>query len=94
MTDHLISRTPPVHDVNKPLKERSESYRGPLVVYYPEDLADKDRAVYLGVASITSSADRRAGISLLEHAVPSGIPAKAMAVLGEGYLAEGSGSKP
>ena len=90
MTDHLISRTPPIHDVDKTLAERNESYRGPLVVYYPEDLSDKDRAVYMGVASITGSTDRPAGISLLEHAAPSGIPAKAMAVLGEGYLAEGS----
>jgi predicted CXXCH cytochrome family protein len=90
MTDHLISRNRPVQDVNKPLAERNESYRGPLVVYYPEDLADKDRAVYLGVASITSSTYRRDGISLLEHAVQRGIPAKAMAVLGEGYLADGS----
>jgi predicted CXXCH cytochrome family protein len=90
MTDHLISRSPPVHDVDKLLAERNESYRGPLVVYYPEDLADKERALYLGVASITGSADRRGGISLLEHTVQSGIPAKAMAVLGEGYLAEGS----
>jgi predicted CXXCH cytochrome family protein len=93
MTDHLIARYPPDQDANKPLAERTDSYRGPLVVYYPEDLAERDRAVYLGVASITSSADRRAGISLLEHTVPSSVPAKAMAVLGEGYLAEGSVQK-
>jgi predicted CXXCH cytochrome family protein len=90
MTDHLILRTPPNHDVKKPLKERSESYRGPLVIYYPEDLAGNNRSVYLGVASIASSTDRRTGISLLEHTAPTVLPAKAMAVLGEGYLAEGS----
>ena len=90
MTDHLISRSPPAHDVNKQLAERNETYRGPLVVYYPEDLAGRDRAIYLGVASISSSTDRRAGISLLQHVVQTDIPAKAMAVLGEGYLAEGS----
>jgi tetratricopeptide (TPR) repeat protein len=90
MTDHLISRRPLFRDVHKPLAERDEKYRGPVAIYYPERLSEKERDLYVGVASITGSADRRRGISLLERAVESGIPAKAMAVLGEGYLAEGS----
>jgi predicted CXXCH cytochrome family protein len=90
MTDHLISRRPPPADHAKPLAERDRSYHGPLVVYYPERLGDDERDVYLGVALITGSADRRRGIALLGQALQSGIPAKATAVLGEGYLAEGS----
>src|SRR5260370_6539829 len=90
MTDHLISRRTPFRDVHQPLAERDQSYRGPLVIYYPERLPEKERELYVGVDSITGSADRRRGISLLEHAAQSGLPAKAMAVLGEGYLAEGS----
>ena len=47
--------------------------------------------MYLGVALIDGSADRRAGIALLEkHASSRAIPAKAMAVLAEGYFSEGS----
>jgi predicted CXXCH cytochrome family protein len=89
MTDHLIQRKPPPRDLTKPLEERTESYRGPLAIYHPE-LAESERDFYLGVALITGSADRRRGIALLERAVHAGAPAKAIAVLGEGYLAEGS----
>src|SRR5207253_1675948 len=40
MTDHRIQRKPPPGDLTKPLAERTESYRGPLVVYHPEQLPD------------------------------------------------------
>jgi Tfp pilus assembly protein PilF len=90
MTDHLITRKPPARDASRPLQERTENYRGPLALYYPERLPPAERDLYIGAASITGSADRRHGIELLEKAVQSGAPAKAVAVLGEGYLAEGS----
>jgi predicted CXXCH cytochrome family protein len=89
MTDHLIQRRA-LGDLTKPLAERTERYRGPLVVYYPELAPQGERDLYLGVALITGSADRRRGIELLERATQSVAPAKAIAVLGEGYLADGS----
>src|SRR5260221_273899 len=90
MTDHRIQRRPPPGDLTKPMAERTERYRGPLVVYYPEAMPESEQDLYLGVALITGSADRRHGIALLERAVEAGAPAKAIAVLGEGYFAEGS----
>src|SRR5262249_9096807 len=90
MTDHRIQRKPPPGDLTKPLAERTERYRGPLVIYYPEAMPERERELYLGVALITGSADRPGGIALLERVVAAGAPAKAIAVLGEGYLAEGS----
>ncbi len=89
MTDHLIARRPRVRDTRKPLVERTAVYRGPVEIYYPETLPEKERDLYVGVASITDSADRQRGIALLEGLAASEIPAKAMAVLGEGYLAAG-----
>jgi predicted CXXCH cytochrome family protein len=90
MTDHLIQRKPPQRDPARMLAERTSQYRGPLAVYYPERLPDHERDLYLGAALITGWADRRRGIAMLEPIVKSGAPAKAIAVLGEGYLAEGS----
>jgi tetratricopeptide (TPR) repeat protein len=90
MTDHLIRRRPPARDPGKPLAEGSSTYRGPLAVYYPTNLSEGDRNLYLGVALVTGSADRRLGIGMLEKALQQrDEPAKAIAVLGEGYLAEG-----
>jgi predicted CXXCH cytochrome family protein len=90
MTDHLIARKPPLRHIRRPIAEHAESYRGPLNVYYPESLPQDEREVYLGVAMITGSADRPGGIGLLEKHLQAGISATAMAVLGEGYLSEGS----
>src|SRR5262249_12362021 len=88
MTDHLIRRRLPSGNPMKELQESPRTYRGPLVVYYP-DLPESERDLYLGVASITASADRRTGIALLERATRAEASAKALAVLGEGYLEEG-----
>src|SRR5205814_2224838 len=72
MTDHLIAREPSVHDPAKPIAEHEDTYRGPLVIYYPQSLSPKEREVYLGIALINGSADRRGGIALLEKGVASG----------------------
>src|SRR6185503_15471420 len=66
MTDHRITRKPVVRVPAKPMAERDANYRGPLVIYYPENLPEQERDVYLGAALITASADRQAGIALLE----------------------------
>jgi tetratricopeptide (TPR) repeat protein len=89
MTDHLVQRQPPP-DLRRPLPERSAVYRGPLAVYLPNSLAAAERDAYLGVALVSGGADRQHGIALLEQASASGdLHPKALAVLGEGYLAEG-----
>ena len=88
MTDHLIQRKRPAGDLTKPLQERPSIYRGPLVVYWPETLSPQDHDLYLGSALVSGGADRKAGIALLEKSTSGDTPAKALAVLGEGYLAE------
>ena len=90
MTDHLIARKPTFPDAAKPIVEHEPGYRGPLIVYYPERLSEKERGVYLGMALIDGSADRRGGIALLERHAASGDSGRAMAVLAEGYFSEGS----
>src|SRR5204863_8697948 len=71
------------------LPERTSHYQGSLVVYYPAHLSSSEQDLYLGAALITGGADRRTGIAMLERAVGKDAPAKALAVLGEGYLGEG-----
>jgi predicted CXXCH cytochrome family protein len=88
MTDHLIQRRP-TKDPTQPLSEHAAAYRGALTVYYPPNLPAKERDLYLGIALISGGADRQQGIALLEKAAERDAPAKALAILGEGYFAEG-----
>jgi len=92
MTDHLIQRRPASGDLTRPLPENAGHPQGTPVLYYPEQLPASERDLYLGVALITSGADRRGEIQMLERQIRADIPAKAAAVLGEGYLAEGNTS--
>lgn len=87
MTDHLIQRNRPAADLTRPLKEHASAYRGDLAIYHPRDLSPADRDQYLGVALVSGGADRQRGIGLLER---TGAHPKALAVLAEGYLAEGN----
>ena len=88
MTDHLIQSGPASGDLTKPLTESARTYRGPLAVYYPQ-LSSRERDLYLGVAMITGGLERPGGIAMLERGLDAHSPAKAFAVLGEGYLAQG-----
>lgn len=92
MTDHLIQRKPPSTDLKAALPENVGHPHGRPVLYYPERLSETERELYLGAALITGSADRRQGIQMLERQVQTDGPAKALAVLGEGHLAEGNAS--
>jgi predicted CXXCH cytochrome family protein len=83
MTDHLIQK-------RQRDPQKAGHPRGQPVIYYPDQLSDSDRDLYLGAALISGQADRRRGIQLLHSRVQSDSPAKAMAILGEGYLAEGN----
>jgi tetratricopeptide (TPR) repeat protein len=88
MTDHLIQSGPASGDLTKPLTESASTYRGPLAVYYPQ-LSSRERDLYLGVAMIAGGVERPGGIAMLERGLDAHSPAKAFAVLGEGYLAQG-----
>lgn len=90
MTDHLIQSRPPSAGLTRPLSENNGHPLGTPVLYYPEQLPASERDLYLGVALITNAADRRRGIQMLESQIHADSPAKAVAVLGEGYLAEGN----
>ena len=88
MTDHLVQRGPPVRDLTKPLDERRSMYRGPLALYDSRHLPAEERDLYLGAALIVQGADPKRGIALMEPFANR--PAKADAVLAEGYFAAGN----
>jgi tetratricopeptide (TPR) repeat protein len=91
MTDHLIQRRKPAGDLLASLKEKSESYRGDIVTYYPHELAETDKDAYLGIALAAHGADRERGIALLEHAVQRGTTgeSKVWTSLGDARMTEG-----
>jgi tetratricopeptide (TPR) repeat protein len=93
MTDHRIQRKPPARDLTKMLAEESQPPLGRPAIYYPEQLSEPERGLYLGVALIVSSHNHREGVEILERQLKSDTPPKAIAVLGEGYLAGGNTSK-
>src|SRR5260370_36176261 len=70
MTDHLIRRRPPSHDLLAELVERhpteAEEYRGEVVPYYPSTLprAGSD-ALYRALAQVMMKNNLRAGIAEL-----------------------------
>ncbi|MDQ1471812.1 MAG: hypothetical protein QOJ99_3292 [Bryobacterales bacterium] len=91
MTDHLIQRKPAFTDRTGLPPEPGHS-KGTPVLYYPAQLPPGERDLYLGVAMVSNGAARVQGIQMLEHQLNADTPAKAVAVLGEGYLAEGNAS--
>jgi tetratricopeptide (TPR) repeat protein len=93
MTDHRIQRKPPADDLTKSLSEAAQLIPRRPALYYPEQMSEPERGLYLGVAWILNSNSRREGIELLEKRLQIDTPAKALAVLGEGYLAEGRASQ-
>lgn len=88
MTDHFIQRKKPAKDMLQALAEHNDVYSGPLTIYYPPDLTKEDRDRYLGAALISGPGDDIQGVELLQRAA-DGAPAKALAILGEGYLQQG-----
>src|SRR4029078_7099006 len=86
MTDHRIQRKPQTELAKRPPL-------GTPSIYYPLQLSEADRDIYLGTALILNASDRRRGIGLLERQIRPDTPAKATAVLAEGYFAEGNAQK-
>ncbi|MEO8127835.1 MAG: tetratricopeptide repeat protein, partial [Bryobacteraceae bacterium] len=93
MTDHFIQRKPPLRDAAKMLVEASDAASGRPEVYYPPHLSDAERDLYLGVALISGGRSPHDGIAMIERRLQAETAPKAVAVLGEGYLAEGNPAK-
>ena len=78
VTDHLIQRQRPAGDLLAARQEKRETYRGPVVPYYPAVLprtAEGD--LYLAVAQVKQGSNLKAGIVQLKRAIESYKPARA-----------------
>ncbi|HYI93778.1 MAG TPA: tetratricopeptide repeat protein, partial [Bryobacteraceae bacterium] len=86
LTDHKIQRRPPPGNLLSPLQEVQRSGRPAL--YYPQTLPPNEADLYTGIALISAASDRKHGIHLIERQSAHDLPARAIAVLAEGYFAE------
>jgi len=92
MTDHLIARRPPPGDLLADKPERSETYRGEVVLYYPAKLpSTPDNDLTLAVAQVREQSNLKAGVPLLASLIAKYHPTRPAyyAELGEGYLSIG-----
>jgi predicted CXXCH cytochrome family protein len=87
MTDHKIQRRPSPGNLLRPLKEVHRAGRPAL--YYPDNLPENEADLYIGMALIATAADRRAGVTRIERQMDHDPEARAVAVLGEAYFADG-----
>lgn len=81
-TDHLIQRRKPEGDLLAERPERHETettkYRGPVVLYYPETLADAaEKDLYLAVAQVKQGSNLKEGIPQLTAAIAKHQPRRA-----------------
>ena len=92
MTDHLIQRIPR-KNLLAPLSEKDDSYRGGIALYYPPDLPETEKKLYLGQALIADGAAMESGVGILESAIAKSEPAAPIEVLvelGTAYMTEGN----
>lgn len=96
MTDHYIQRRPPPNPL-APLNERtelaSETYRGPVVPYYPAPLPrTPENRLYEAVAQVTQRSNLKAGLPVLAAEVAKQQPARPefYVELGEAWLNAGN----
>ncbi len=79
MTDHYIQRFKPERDLLAPLAEASfynRSYRGEVLLHYPEHLSQQDQELYVALAQVKDQANLKAGIVDLEKAIERYRPAQ------------------
>jgi Tfp pilus assembly protein PilF len=69
LTDHRIQRSRPARDLLASLSEKHESYRGPVVPYYPQRDPDEDRDLYLAIAQVKDKANLQQGAEMLSKAL-------------------------
>jgi predicted CXXCH cytochrome family protein len=82
VTDHYIQRRKPAGDLLADMPERhetgSDAYRGPVVLYYPEQLPHTpENDLYLAVAQVAQRSNLRAGIQQLTAAIDRYRPRRA-----------------
>ena len=80
VTDHYIQRRKPAGDLLADMPERHETgssaYRGPVALYYPENLPHTpENDLYLAIAQVNQSSNLRDGISQLTAAIERHRPA-------------------
>jgi predicted CXXCH cytochrome family protein len=74
VTDHYIQRRKPDRDLLAEMPERHETgsnaYRGPVALYYPEELPHTDENdLYLAIAQVNQQSNLREGIAQLTAAI-------------------------
>jgi Tfp pilus assembly protein PilF len=86
MTDHHIQRFKPTRDLLAPMREKQAVYRGEVVPYYPESLAQvPDGEIYLAIAQTEDNSNLKAGTARLRQAMERYKPSSA-----EFYFAMGA----
>lgn len=69
-TDHYIQRRKPAGDLLAELAERQETYRGPVVLYYPKELPHTpENDVYLAIAQVNQRSNLSGGVAQLTAAI-------------------------
>jgi predicted CXXCH cytochrome family protein len=81
-TDHYIQRRKPAGDLLAEIAERHETegnaYRGPVVLYYPEDLPHTpENDLYLAIAQVNQKSNLNDGIAQLTTAIERYSPKRA-----------------
>jgi predicted CXXCH cytochrome family protein len=96
VTDHFIQRRLPPGDLLAERTERRDSYRGPVVLYYPETLPRTlENELYLALAQVKQGSNSAVGIPQLAAAVRKYSPPKAewYLELGEAFERDGQWTK-
>jgi tetratricopeptide (TPR) repeat protein len=75
MIDHYIQRLKPSRDLMAPMKEAAVSYRGEVVLYYPNSISPvADADLYLALAQTEDASNLTAGIAQMEQALENDKP--------------------
>jgi predicted CXXCH cytochrome family protein len=78
VTDHYIQRQKPARDLLAERPERQETYRGPVVLYYPETLSHApENDLYLAIAQVKQGSNLTEGIGQLTAAIEKYSPQRA-----------------
>ncbi len=68
MTDHYIQRRP-ARDLLAEIAERTETYKGNVVLYYPPSLPKPEDELYLAIAQVSQNSNVTEGITRLSAAI-------------------------
>lgn len=94
MTDHFIQRHKPDRDLVAPLKEGRTLYKGEVDLYYPKELDESLKKLYLGIAQVYNGGDLQRGVALLNDYLKttpnsfSALMAREIAMKGMGRIDE------